>query len=173
MVCSGHGHSHVSTFNIPISCCVFLVCFPVCHGVHTQPCELEVFIQSFNVQTSPRGQCQHPSDFISAKEWELLQERTAILQLHAGSLPLADDVVLPDLATACHGYSGADLAALCREAAMGALSDAAAAILEGKLSVHLASLAFQTILRTVSTQALPTCQKGLPCHQKEVHDGCF
>ncbi|KAL0051736.1 hypothetical protein WJX82_001191 [Trebouxia sp. C0006] len=58
-------------------------------------------------------------------------ERAAILQLHAGSLPLADDVALPDLATACHGYSGADLAALCREAAMTALSDAAAAILEG------------------------------------------
>lgn len=60
-----------------------------------------------------------------------MQERAAILQLHAGSLPLAADVALPDLATACHGYSGADLAALCREAAMAALSDAAAAILEG------------------------------------------
>ena len=60
-----------------------------------------------------------------------MQERTAILQLHAGSLPLADDVDLPNLATACHGYSGADLAALCREAAMTALSEAAAAILEG------------------------------------------
>ena len=60
-----------------------------------------------------------------------MQERAAILQLHAGSLPLADDVALPDLATACYGYSGADLAALCREAAMTALSDAAAAILEG------------------------------------------
>ncbi len=60
-----------------------------------------------------------------------MQERAAILQLHAGSLPLAADVALPDLATACHGYSGADLAALCREAAMTALSDAAAAILEG------------------------------------------
>ncbi|KAL3148141.1 hypothetical protein ABBQ38_014423 [Trebouxia sp. C0009 RCD-2024] len=58
-------------------------------------------------------------------------EREAILKLHAGSLPLADDVALPDLATACHGYSGADLAALCREAAMAALSDAAAAMLAG------------------------------------------
>ena len=60
-----------------------------------------------------------------------MQERAAILQLHARSLPLADDVALSDLATACHGYSGADLAALCREAAMTALSDAAVAILEG------------------------------------------
>lgn len=61
-----------------------------------------------------------------------VQEREAILKLHAGSLPLADDVALPALATACHGYSGADLAALCREAAMTALSDAAAAMLAGE-----------------------------------------
>ena len=60
-----------------------------------------------------------------------MQEREAILKLHAGSLPLADDVALPALATACHGYSGADLAALCREAALTALSDAAAAMLAG------------------------------------------
>ena len=69
-----------------------------------------------------------------------IQEREAILKLHAGSLPLADDVALPALATACHGYSGADLAALCREAAMTALSDTAAAILAGE------SLAACTVL---------------------------
>lgn len=67
----------------------------------------------------------------------MAQERTAILQLHAGSLPLADDVALSDLAVACHGYSGADLAALCREAAMIALSETAAAFLEGKLHITL------------------------------------
>lgn len=60
-----------------------------------------------------------------------LQERTAILQLHAACLPLEEDVELPNLAMACHGYSGADLAALCREAAMTALSETAAAFLEG------------------------------------------
>ena len=64
--------------------------------------------------------------------WRIAQEREAILRLHAGLLPLADDVALPALAAACHGYSGADLAALCREAAMSALSDAAAAILAGE-----------------------------------------
>ena len=66
-----------------------------------------------------------------------MQEREAILKLHARSLPLSDDVALPVLATACHGYSGADLAALCREAAMSALSDAAAAILAGELLTPL------------------------------------
>ena len=67
------------------------------------------------------------------------QERTAILKLHAGSLPLADDVELPQLAVACHGYSGADLAALCREAAMIALSETAAGFLEGNLTSRSAS----------------------------------
>lgn len=42
---------------------------------------------------------------------------------------LAGDVDLAALATACHGYSGADLAALAREAAMGALTLAASVML--------------------------------------------
>ncbi len=79
-----------------------------------------------------------------------LQERTAILQLHAGSLPLADDVNLPELATACHGYCGADLAALCREAAMTALSDAAAAILEGKVQHTVTSWKLVTHLESAT-----------------------
>lgn len=55
-----------------------------------------------------------------------MQDRQAILELHARSLPLDDDVSLASLATACHGYSGSDLAAVCREAAMGALSASSA-----------------------------------------------
>ena len=51
-----------------------------------------------------------------------VQEREAILRLHSASLPLSADVSLPSLAAACHGYSGADLAAVCREAAVRALS---------------------------------------------------
>lgn len=56
-------------------------------------------------------------------------ERHAILSLHTRSLPLAPDVDLSHLAAACHGYSGADLAALAREAAMYAFSAATAALL--------------------------------------------
>ncbi|KAK9843703.1 hypothetical protein WJX81_003048 [Elliptochloris bilobata] len=47
--------------------------------------------------------------------------RAAILALHAARLPLAPDVDLETLSSAAIGYSGADLAALCREAAMRAL----------------------------------------------------
>ena len=57
----------------------------------------------------------------------LLQDREAILALHAQRMPLAPDVDLKTLAAKAHGFSGADLAALCREAGMRALMAAAAA----------------------------------------------
>ncbi|MGQ9926498.1 MAG: CDC48 family AAA ATPase [Chloroflexaceae bacterium] len=47
--------------------------------------------------------------------------RHEILEIHTRGMPLADDVDLRILATRTHGYVGADLAALCREAAMSAL----------------------------------------------------
>ncbi len=47
--------------------------------------------------------------------------RLEILQIHTRGMPLADDVDLVQLAGLTHGYVGADLAALAREAAMRAL----------------------------------------------------
>ncbi|MBI3964547.1 MAG: CDC48 family AAA ATPase [Chloroflexi bacterium] len=47
--------------------------------------------------------------------------RLEILRIHAGTMPLGPDVDLERLAEVTHGYVGADLAALCREAAMIAL----------------------------------------------------
>ena len=47
--------------------------------------------------------------------------RFEILQIHTRGMPLADDVDLKTLAEVTHGYTGADLAALCRETAMKAL----------------------------------------------------
>jgi len=47
--------------------------------------------------------------------------RREILQVHTRNMPLADDVDLDELASLTHGFTGADLAALCREAAMHAL----------------------------------------------------
>ncbi|MEM1798808.1 MAG: CDC48 family AAA ATPase, partial [Candidatus Jordarchaeales archaeon] len=47
--------------------------------------------------------------------------RLEILQIHTRGMPLAEDVNLNYLAEITHGYTGADLAALCKEAAMSAI----------------------------------------------------
>ncbi|HKZ62554.1 MAG TPA: CDC48 family AAA ATPase, partial [Nitrososphaera sp.] len=47
--------------------------------------------------------------------------RLEILQIHTRGMPLSDDIDLQDLASELHGYTGADIKALCREAAMKAL----------------------------------------------------
>jgi len=44
--------------------------------------------------------------------------RLQILEIHSRGMPLDDDVDIAHLAEVTHGYVGADLAALCREAAM-------------------------------------------------------
>ncbi|ESQ26286.1 MAG: AAA family ATPase, CDC48 subfamily [uncultured Acidilobus sp. OSP8] len=49
------------------------------------------------------------------------QGRLEILQIHTRHMPLSDDVNLEELAEMTKGYTGADLAALAREAAMHAL----------------------------------------------------
>ena len=47
--------------------------------------------------------------------------RMEILEIHTRAMPLSDDVNIDKLAETTHGFVGADLAALCREAAMNAL----------------------------------------------------
>jgi transitional endoplasmic reticulum ATPase len=47
--------------------------------------------------------------------------RAEVLAIHSRGMPLADDIDLDQLAAITHGYVGADLEALCREAAMAAL----------------------------------------------------
>ncbi len=47
--------------------------------------------------------------------------RLEILQIHTRGMPLDDDIDLQELASELHGYTGADIKALCREAAMKAL----------------------------------------------------
>ena len=49
--------------------------------------------------------------------------RKEILEIHTRGMPLAEDVNLDKLADMTHGYSGADLQALCKEAAMRALRE--------------------------------------------------
>ena len=49
--------------------------------------------------------------------------RLEILQIHTTGMPLAGDVDLRRLSSITNGYTGADLKALCREAALGALRE--------------------------------------------------
>ncbi len=51
------------------------------------------------------------------------EARKTILQIHTRNVPLKDDVKLEELASMTHGYTGADLAALVREAAMSKLRE--------------------------------------------------
>ncbi|MEA2070442.1 MAG: CDC48 family AAA ATPase [Asgard group archaeon] len=51
------------------------------------------------------------------------KSRLKILKIFTKEMPLADNVDLKDLAKSVNGYSGADIEALCREAAMLALRD--------------------------------------------------
>jgi len=50
-----------------------------------------------------------------------VEGRLEILQIHTRGMPLSEDIDLQELATRLHGYTGADIKALCREAAMKAL----------------------------------------------------
>jgi len=47
--------------------------------------------------------------------------RFEVLQIHTRNMPLAEDIDLKRLSDVTHGYTGADIASLCREAAMKAL----------------------------------------------------
>ena len=58
--------------------------------------------------------------------------RKEILQIHTRNMPLAKDVILDDIANITHGYTGADLAALVREAAMTTLRAVLPKILDKK-----------------------------------------
>ena len=58
--------------------------------------------------------------YVPSPDFESLKE---IFKIHAGSMPLSKDVSLDELAKKAHGYSGADIEAICREAAMNALRD--------------------------------------------------
>lgn len=50
-----------------------------------------------------------------------VEGRLEILQIHTRGMPLSEDINLQELASELHGYTGADIKALCREAAMKAL----------------------------------------------------
>jgi transitional endoplasmic reticulum ATPase len=83
--------------------------------------------------------------------------RREILAVHTRAMPLAGDVDLAVLAAATHGHVGADLAALCREAAMAALRRGGG--LSGSAAPDLTTLKveardFQAALQEVTPTAL-------------------
>lgn len=92
--------------------------------------------------------------------------RREILAVHSRAMPLAPDVDLETLAERTPGMVGADLAALCREAAMAALRRAGALSPEG-LSVAAADLAvgaadFEEALGSVTPSALRETYVEIP-----------
>jgi transitional endoplasmic reticulum ATPase len=88
--------------------------------------------------------------------------RREILEIHTRGMPLAHDVAVPHLAAITHGFTGADVAALCREAAMAALRrlipgvdlDNAASSYEQLLAVEVDMADFAAALREVEPSAL-------------------
>ena len=60
------------------------------------------------------------NDIFNAGNYETLSEnqKEEILKIHTKSMPLAKDVSLEKLAEITEGYTGADIEAVCREAAM-------------------------------------------------------
>ncbi len=92
--------------------------------------------------------------------------RREILAVHSRGMPLAPDVVLDALAERTPGMVGADLAALCREAAMaalrraGALSPGGLAIAADSLTVGAAD--FEEALACVTPSALREARLEIP-----------
>jgi transitional endoplasmic reticulum ATPase len=88
--------------------------------------------------------------------------RREILEIHSRGMPLAEDVDLPRLAAITHGFVGADLEALCREAGMNALRpllpqiDFSQASVPGEMlaRLHVKMGDFQEALREVEPSAV-------------------
>ena len=85
--------------------------------------------------------------------------RRAILGVHTRRKPLADDVDLDDLAARTAGYSGADIAAVCREAAVRAVRSVADAYPAAEANDHadevrLTATDFEAGLEVVSPSLL-------------------
>lgn len=83
--------------------------------------------------------------------------RRKILAIHTRGMPLEADVDLDRVAEMTHGFTGADLQALCREAAMAVLRRHEAALTEGRMSpsgLHVEMGDFESTVRTITPTAL-------------------
>jgi transitional endoplasmic reticulum ATPase len=68
--------------------------------------------------------------------------RLEILEIHSRGMPLASDVHMAHLAEITHGFVGADLEALCREAAMSCLRQ-----IMGEIDFGQAGIPYETLLK--------------------------
>lgn len=87
--------------------------------------------------------------------------RKEILQIHTRNMPLAKDVKMDELADITHGYTGADIAALGREAAMAELRHILPKILNKKsvpnellMSLNVTMTDFREALASIQPSAL-------------------
>ncbi len=87
--------------------------------------------------------------------------RKEILQIHTRNMPLAKDVSIDELADMTHGYTGADITALVREAAMASLRHVIPKIIDKKsipnellLSLNVKRVDFTEALGAVQPSAL-------------------
>ncbi|ETX15865.1 ATPase AAA [Roseivivax halodurans JCM 10272] len=95
-------------------------------------------------------------------------QRRAILEVHLARSPLARDADLAAIAEASHGYVGADLAALAREAAVAALSRAVKDA-KGEANVALEDLTItQADLRAGLDATGPSALRGLSSEARPV-----
>jgi transitional endoplasmic reticulum ATPase len=76
------------------------------------------------------------------------ESRLEILKIYTKEMPLADEVDVPALARETKGYSGADLAALCREAGMQVLR-------RGADSPHVTTADFKRAMDTIGPTITP------------------
>ncbi len=82
--------------------------------------------------------------------------RLEILEIHTRGMPLDPNVALDGVAAQTHGYVGADLAALCREAALIALSDFLPAAHEHGGAIPLALVKRLTVTQQHFLNAMDT-----------------
>ncbi|MDE1824821.1 MAG: CDC48 family AAA ATPase [Candidatus Micrarchaeota archaeon] len=83
--------------------------------------------------------------------------RKEILQIHARNMPLAKDVNIDELADKTHGYTGADISAFAREAAMATLREILPKIMD-KQSIPPELLSTLTVTRDNFMEALKNVQ---------------
>jgi transitional endoplasmic reticulum ATPase len=83
--------------------------------------------------------------------------RRKILAIHSRGMPLENDVDFDRVAEMTHGFTGADLQLLCREAAMAVLRRHEAALTDGRMSpsgLHVEMADFEQTVRQIIPSAL-------------------